>query len=222
MRDQELVKAVLKRKDGAAQLACRFNPRELSISKSATWQKTPVRGARTAPTPEFTGTLPRTLQIELFFDAWDDPARGVAGDLDVLFDWTNPTEKSRADGRPNPPVVVFHWGKASYFDAFVKQVNAKYTLFAGNGIPLRATASVSFEEVPNEPGRQNPTSGGPPGRRTHVVAAGDSLHSIADREYGNPALWRGLAEANGIDDPLRLRPGTRLLIPSGREASELS
>jgi nucleoid-associated protein YgaU len=222
MSNQGPQKAMIKPKDGGAPLACRFNPREVSISKSATWQKTAARAAKTAPTPEFTGTQPRQLQMELFFDAWEAPSHDLTKDLDLLFGWTNPTEKSISNNQPNPPVVVFHWGTASYFDAYVKQVTAKYTMFASDGTPVRATASVTFEEVPNEPGRQNPTSGGPAGRRTHVVAAGDSLHSIAEREYGNPALWRGLAQANAIDDPLRLRPGTQLLIPSGREASELS
>ena len=49
------------------------------------------------------------------------------------------------------------------------------------------------------------------------MVAGDSLASIAYREYGAPAYWRALAEANGIDDPLRLRPGTRLLVPPAEE-----
>ena len=59
----------------------------------------------------------------------------------------------------------------------------------------------------------NPTSGGISGRRVHTFSAGDTLHSVAYAEYGNPGLWRVLAEANGVDDPLRIAPGTALLIP---------
>jgi hypothetical protein len=34
-------------------------------------------------------------------------------------------------------------------------------------------------------------------------------------------LWRALATFNGIDDPLRVTPGTRLLIPTSDEAVAL-
>ena len=40
-----------------------------------------------------------------------------------------------------------------------------------------------------------------------------SRKGIAFREYDDPAQWRRIAEANGIDDPLALQPGRRLLIP---------
>jgi nucleoid-associated protein YgaU len=51
----------------------------------------------------------------------------------------------------------------------------------------------------------------------HTVVAGDSLPSIAYREYGDPEIWRVVAEANDIDDPLRLRAGTTLLLPAAEE-----
>ena len=62
--------------------------------------------------------------------------------------------------------------------------------------------------------RQNPTSGGLAVRRAHQLVDGDTLASVAYAEYGDPAMWRPLAAFNGIDDPLRLRPGTRLLLPT--------
>src|SRR4051812_4679 len=112
MSGQGPQKAVIKPKDGGPALTCGFNPREVSISKSANWQKTAARGAKTAPTPEFTGTDPRQLQMELFFDAWETKSRNVTADVELLFSWTNPTPKSISDGQPTPTVVVFHWGTA--------------------------------------------------------------------------------------------------------------
>ena len=44
--------------------------------------------------------------------------------------------------------------------------------------------------------------------------AGDTLAGIAYAEYGNPNLWRAVAELNHIDDPMRLRPGQRLMLPT--------
>jgi nucleoid-associated protein YgaU len=40
-------------------------------------------------------------------------------------------------------------------------------------------------------------------------------------EYGDPTLWRRLAIYNGIDDPLRLRSGLRIFIPTAAEAARL-
>lgn len=51
----------------------------------------------------------------------------------------------------------------------------------------------------------------------HRVVAGDSLQSLAWREYGNAAAWRSIAEANGIDDPSRLPAGAELVLPAAEE-----
>ena len=44
-------------------------------------------------------------------------------------------------------------------------------------------------------------------------ATATRCQSIAYAAYGDPTRWRAIAEANGIDDPLRLRRGTALTIP---------
>jgi nucleoid-associated protein YgaU len=51
----------------------------------------------------------------------------------------------------------------------------------------------------------------------HRVVAGDSLQSLAWREYGDADAWRTIAEANGIDNPADLRAGTELLLPAAEE-----
>ena len=49
--------------------------------------------------------------------------------------------------------------------------------------------------------------------KTRVVRRGDTLSAIAAEEYGDPAVWRPIARANGIVDPRRLPPGQVLTIP---------
>jgi hypothetical protein len=214
-------KAFIELKDGGERLTCAFNPREYTISKSGSWHKTPAKGAKSAPKPEFVGANPRSMQMELLFDGWESSG-DVSKSVDTLLEWTSPTKKSIADNKPNPPIVVFHWGSKSFFEAYVKQASAKYTLFHPDGTPLRASVTVGFEEVPAEPAKTNPSSGGAVGKRTHLVAGADSLHSIAYAEYGDASLWRGLAVANGIDDPLRVPRGRTLLIPPATVAGALS
>jgi nucleoid-associated protein YgaU len=72
---------------------------------------------------------------------------------------------------------------------------------------------MTLQELPTQKGKTNPTSGALDSTASHRVVAGDTLQSIAWAEYQDPNLWRHLAAANGIDDPLRLREGDMVLIP---------
>jgi nucleoid-associated protein YgaU len=194
-----------------------FNPRELSLSKGAKWERKPARGAATAGPAEFTGAEPSKLSVEMFLDEAERHDGSVAAAVEQLLACCTPTEESRGRKKASPPVVVFTWGQIVGFPAFITQVGARYTLFAADGTPLRATCTVSMEELSGELPRQNPTSGALSVRRHHVVVAGDSLASLAYREYGDPQLWRALADRNGIDDPLRLPVGRELVLPAAED-----
>jgi nucleoid-associated protein YgaU len=218
------MKASLAADDGSKELRFRFNPKEYSITKAATWNRPTNKGAKSSTTPEFGGVQPQTVQMELFFDDWEGDG-DLVGDIQTLLGWLKPTEDSIRKMKPQPQVLKFQWGGQTplvEFKGFLKSVSAKYTMFRPDGTPVRATAQIALEEIPNDPKKQNPTSGAIAGRRSQVVTAGDSLQSVAFREYDDPALWRGLAAFNGIDDPLRLATGPRLLIPTADEAAALS
>jgi hypothetical protein len=209
---------------GPTELYTDFNPGEYTIAKSSTWNRPQMKGGKQTGKPEFAGANAQTLQMELLFDDFMSGG-SVAKSVAALLEWVKPTDDSVKKKKPQPPIIVFEWGSnpaLTSFRGYVKQVSAKYILFDGSGKPLRATANVTLEEVPVPPGKTNPTSGSIHGRRTHVLVAGDSLASIAWHEYEDPTLWRGLAAFNGIDDPLRVRPGATLLVPTADEARRLS
>jgi len=105
---------------------------------------------------------------------------------------------------------------------FLKSVEIDYLLFDNDGTPLRATANVTLQALPQTTPGTNPTSGGISGRRSARTTQGDSLASIAQREYGDAGLWRAIAIANDIDDPGRVPPGTRLLLPPRTQAVALA
>lgn len=211
--------------DGPKELKFSFNPTEYTVAKSATWNRPTTRGARSSTQPEFAGANPQTVRMEIFFDAWEMESGDVTADVKTLLDWTKPTGSSVNRQQANPPVLAFEWGRNSTltgFQGFLKSVSAKYTMFRGDGTAVRASATISLEEVPTDPQGTNPTSGSLPGMRTHVLRDGDSLQSIAHAEYGRASLWRGIASFNGIDDPLRVAPGTTILVPAVAEAARLS
>ncbi len=226
-----LAQATLRVTDGQptrTSLKFYYNPSEYTITKGSQWQPGKSKGSRnakSAPPPEYLSTNPQTVQLEIFFDDWEAGKGTIADDIATLLDWTTPTSSSFAKPKPRPPLLAFDWGSnpaLANFQGYLKTVTAKYTLFDDNGMPIRATANITLEEVPKQTKKQNPTSGSRVGYRSHVLVEGDSLASIAYGEYGDPTLWRGLAVYNEIDDPLRIPAGTTLLVPEIGEARRLA
>jgi nucleoid-associated protein YgaU len=199
-----------------------FNPKEIALAKSAAWKRVPAKGSASAPPPQFTGSQPSKLTLELFLDASAKQDTSVVDKVEKLFALTTPTEPSLTNKKGSPPWVVFRWGSLTGFLAYVSQVQAKYTLFTADGLPIRATCQVTLEELAGDAAKQNPSSGGLVPRRVHQVVQGDSLPMIAYGEYGQAAMWRAVADLNGVDDPMRLRPGDRLLLPALEELSALA
>ena len=197
-----------------------FNPKDYSMSLGGNWTFKPQKAS--LEQPEFTGTTPRTLDVEVFLNAWDEIAGDISGEVSTLLRAVRPTDKSISSGTPFPPIVVFSWGASRPFVGVVKSVTAQMTLFRQTGQPVRATCKISMLEYNPNPPRQNPTSGGLRSSRSHVVVLGDSLASIAHAEYGAPALWRAIAATNQLDDPFNLRVGTELLLPPPADAVALA
>ena len=193
-----------------------FNPTEYNVTKTASWKRNPTTGNVDAAVPEFLGANPRTFTVRFFIDGTEQGS-DVGPQLDLLFSCCSPTEETRAQNKPKPPFVLFGWGTNTSFVACVTSVSADYRMFSPEGKCLRASGVLTLEEIPTDQRRQNPTSGGLAARRTHVVVDGDTLASVAYREYGRPDLWRALAETNGIDDPMRLAAGRHLLVPAPEE-----
>ena len=198
-------------------IAFQFNPKELTIQKSAKWERERAKGSKTAGPPEFTGSDPCKLSLELFFDATAKDSGGVVAAVEQLFGCCVPTDKTIGKKKAMPNLVIFHWGRTTSFPGFLTQISAKYTLFSADGTPIRAVCTVAMEEMPAGAPKQNPTSGSLSARRSHTVIAGDSLASVAYAEYGDAAMWRPLADFNGIDDPMRVPDGTNLLLPAPDE-----
>jgi len=193
-----------------------FNPNRLSLNKTTEWRRKPARMAKSAAMPEFVGSGPRTLTLEMFLDATAEHDDSVERQVERLMDACVPTPKSLSAKKPASPWVRFDWGTArtTSFDGILSSLQITYTLFDVDGTPLRATCALSISEASNDVPGQNPTSGAREATKTHQVVAGDSLAQIAWREYGDATAWRLIAEANDIDDPMALKPGRELLVPA--------
>ena len=199
-----------------------FNPTEYSISKANKWELKANKSGN-VPKWEFGGGDPRQLQLELFFDSY--LPRDKVKETDVrkltneLFNFMMIDEKLKGKNSKmgQPPKCCLIWGQDTkhQFDCYITNLQVKFTMFNTNGVPVRASATLTLKEVrdPKALLPTNPTSGGEPGNRVWLVNEGDRLDWIAFQEYGDPNQWRRIAEANRIANPLNLRPGTVLSIP---------
>ncbi|MCC6579272.1 MAG: LysM peptidoglycan-binding domain-containing protein [Phycisphaeraceae bacterium] len=58
-----------------------------------------------------------------------------------------------------------------------------------------------------------PVAAAPAGGKTYVVQKGDTLYSIARKQYNNAAKWKDIASANNITDAKKLAVGQKLVLP---------
>lgn len=206
---------------GPHEVACAFNPTDYTLTQTV---DVPVAStpAKQGGQQQYAGTKPMTFSASLFFDAFSEAAGDVTPEISKLLAWTRPTAKSHQDGRDCPPLVQFRWGgnpQLEQFRGFITSLTIKYTLFRRDGTPVRAEVAIVITGQTPTQGGQNPTSRSVNSRRLHQMVEGDTLQSVAYRQLGRPALWRAIAELNGIDDPMRVAAGTTLLIPSLADAT---
>jgi len=103
------------------------------------------------------------------------------------------------------------------FQCVVESVKQKFTLFSTQGVPLRATLSVTLREYKTlEQQLQQLNRTSPDRTHSHVVQQGETLSSLAAKYYLRAGEWRPIATENEIDDPRRLPIGTFLTIPPTR------
>lgn len=190
-----------------------FNPTEYGIDRGASFAELQVPGLRT-PLLQFVRGEAQTLSLELFLDATDTRASALPKDtvedrLTALRQFVEIDSDLHA-----PPVCKFEWFKVS-FVGVVTSFKEKYSLFDERGKVLRARVTLSlksYEAVEVQLRDMNKHS--PDRTRVRVVREGETLAGISAEVYGDPRLWRILADANDLDRPRFVAPGTPLRVPA--------
>lgn len=210
-----------------------FNPSSYRITSTPHY-----KDIRTLATDEekkeYIGGITRTLSVTLIFDSFSDSdllspaeARGVtdmtAGIENKLRPITDKLKKLEqaahvAGEVHQPPMVIFSWGNLN-FRGIISDLSIEYTMFSMEGKPIRARANVMIAETrdPKLSAKKSPFES-PDRTKSKVVTEGMSLWSIAWDEYDDCEKWRVIAKANGIMNPMDIRPGQIIQIPAlGRE-----
>lgn len=215
------------------QIQVQYNPTELTFDKSAQLAEVAIPGLD-LPLQQFVRGQAEKLTLDLFFDSTDDGmgkgAVSVTEQTDKIYSLVKIVPTLHA-----PPICVLMWGERfpgqslgsltevqiqgqarHGFQCVVETVRQKFTLFSTEGIPLRATLTVTFREYKTLQQQLDQLRLNSPDRtHSHVIQQGDTLWRIADRYYNRPGRWRAIAEKseNGIQDPRRLTIGQFIEVP---------
>lgn len=185
-----------------------FNPAEYSHDIKNNFQETSLPGLEN-PVVQFVNGESQSLSMDLFFDTWTN-----AGGTDVT-ELTQPFADIMAIDADlhAPSQVEFSWGSFS-FKAVIEALSQRFTMFAADGIPVRATLSVTFKQYrPISEQLEDPRRNSSDKTKRRMLTGDDSLWAIAAREYGHPREWRRIARENRIANPRAVKTGEVLILP---------
>ncbi len=197
---------------GQDRIKVMFNPSDYTISSSGVYE------GDSSKDPFFTKTKIEDFTVKLMFDTYEKHDKIESGT-----DVRKQTEKitklimPTASGATNkkPPVCVFSWGNFAY-KGVISKIDQKFILFLPDGTPVREELSLTFKSVMNENDYKK-CIGLEACRKTWTVKTGDRLDLIAHTELKDASLWRKIADANRIYDPLTFPGkndiGKKIIIP---------
>ena len=204
-----------------------YNPTEFSLDKGVQLAEINIPGLD-SPLLQFVRGQNEKLTVDLFFDTSDSGTGATAVSVTTLTDPIYSFVKIEPDGHA-PPIVKFAWNPAFpglalpaasgnqrrfEFRGVVESCRQKFTYFSSEGVPLRATLSLSLREyktLDEQLAQLNLNS--PDRTHAHLTREGETLSRVAGTYYRQPGAWRSIAEQNAIDDPRRIDPGLLLTIP---------
>jgi nucleoid-associated protein YgaU len=201
-----LAKATITNTATAERFQVMYNPEELRLEQGNNFAEVGIPGLD-APPVQYVRGKARTLAMDLFFDSYeaDQDVRKHTGPLVKLLD-KEPLSKG-------PPVLLFSMGQFNLQCVLVDAAQ-RFTMFRRDGTPVRSTIAARFQEfVRVEIEIERGFFIGPP--TLHNVVRSETASAIAAAVLGDPARWREIAEANGLDDPLNILPGITLQVPQG-------
>lgn len=159
-------------------------------------------------------TEPEELTLEFIFDSSGiidgKPRDSIVKDIqdlkEILIDYKGDIHEPRH--------YKVLWGGNNVYKGRVKDLNITYKLFSPNGKPLRALVKVKFiSSVEGEKQALKENKKSPDLTHHRRVKAGDTLHLMCKRIYGDASYYLQVAEVNKLGNFRRLAPGQELLFP---------
>lgn len=209
-------KASFRSLDDGRQFTVQYNPAQFTVTKALTWEESKQQGID-QNSVQFQKTVPMTASFDLHFDT-----TGEGGDVHTqwvgaLLALAKP-EVQPAQGEPTeltkkrPRAFQFVWGSFE-MECVFEAINVTYLMFAADGTPVRAKATVKLKEwkAGDYDGSGSGFAWDTDKLQLVQVQGGQTLTQVAQQ---NNTDWRQLAEDNGITDPLAELTGATLYFRS--------
>lgn len=194
-----------------------YNPASVKWTVTPQWRSTRDAASDSAD-KTYGGNEGRTLTLSnIIFDTFEKRSSVRTEFIDKLEKLALRDNKDQHD----PPFVIFTWGNfGNQVDIYncppfkVTSLDVEYTMFLNDGTPVRAKVNVTLKEArPEEQQAEMKAGQSPDHAKLVTMRRGDTLQSIAYQEYDDPREWRRIADANGLEDPMNVKPGTKLVVP---------
>ena len=195
-----------------------YNPEKLSKSLTVNYQRTCAPGDN-GQELEYHSVESGDVTFDFLFDATGTSVNSINGEIanaiggvdleiELFLALMTPDPEEH-----KPKTLTLVWG-TFIFNCKLKSANVNYTLFSSIGRPLRATVTATFERhefrilqaALNKLFSSDLT-------KVHIVKAGETLPSIANKVYGSPTYYMEVARANNLLNFRNLQPGQELILP---------
>lgn len=209
--------------DSGIPIPVMFNPASYNLDTHVNYNNINVPGLD-GPITQFISGSEDTLSLQLMLNTYKPPSFNkltgsvkkvsdsemvdVSKYTKMLYDLTKIVGM-----RHRPPVCTFVWGSLR-FRGVVSDLKVQFTMFLENGKPVRAIADITFKSVLDAKlsRKQSPWES-PDRTKYRVLDESSSLWQLAFEEYGDAGCWKEIAKANGIVNPLDIKPGMEIRLP---------
>ncbi len=189
-----------------------INPSSYTHNHKVNYDSSVALGASGA-TLEFKGIDPQTISFDIHFDA----TGAVGGETTAVQDQIDTFKKvcfDYQDELHEPNYLIVSWGSL-VFKSKLTSLDLTYSLFKPDGTPLRAKATVNFQEALDDAEIAKAADPKSPDL-THeiIVKKGDTLPLLCYNVYGDSSYYLEVAKFNNLINFRELVPGTVLHLPS--------
>lgn len=196
-----------------------YNPESYTVTSEVVYSEKAVAGDSDRDL-EFQRIEGDSVSFEFLFDATGASVNSINGEtakivggVDLEVETFLELTSNRTPQSHQTRTLILVWG-TFIFTCKLTTASVNYTLFDANGRPLRAKVNATFKgHTPRF--LQGAIAKLFSSDLTHVriVKAGETLHWITQKVYGDSKYYLEVAKINGLKNFRNLKPGTELILP---------
>jgi hypothetical protein len=225
-------------------VSCLLNPETVSIRRwsgvtELPFELSPLNANVLSDDPvALTGGGRTEIELDLLFDVDLEPSKPPVEDIRILTIplWRLTENAVRVESLTCVPTVWILWGREWSILCVIEAIAERFDNIGPTGAPRRSWISLRARRVSDVTMTLDAGTAGVPTTKPlaapdapiAVTATGDGrvvggfegvrLDLVAAQLLGDPAQWRAISEANGIEDPMRVAAGTVLSAPTATVA----